>query len=45
MPNYELIKLKNSSRANQLDYVIGYFFQLHLVLHASVQKFDVTDTV
>ena len=27
---------------NQLDYVISYFFQLHLILHACVQTFDVT---
>ena len=45
MSNHGLIRLKNSSRANQLDCVISYFFQLHLMLHACVQKFDVTDTV
>ena len=37
--------LKNSSQGNQLDYVINYFFQLHLMLHAYVQKIDVTDTI
>ena len=37
--------LKDLSRANQLDCVISYFFQLHLMLHACVKKFDVTDTV
>jgi len=30
---------------NQLDYVISYFFQLHLMLHACVRKFDVMGTV
>ena len=30
---------------NQLDYVISYFFQLHLMFHACVRTFDVTDTV
>ena len=30
---------------NQLDCVISYFFQLHLVLHACVRKLDVTGTV
>ena len=29
---------------NQLDYVNSYFFQLHLILHACVRKFDVTGT-
>ena len=37
--------LKDSSRANQLDCIISYLFQLHLMLHTCVQKFDVTDTV
>ena len=39
MSNYGLIRLKDSSRANQLGCVINYFFQLHLVLHAFVQNF------
>ena len=30
---------------NQLDCVISYFFQLHLMLHVCVWRFDVTDTV
>ena len=30
---------------NQLNCVISYFFQLHLMLHACIQKFDVTCTV
>jgi len=30
----------------QLYYcVISYFFQLHLMLHACVRRFDVTDTI
>ena len=37
--------LKDLSRANQLDCIISYLFQLHLMLHTCVQKFDVTDTV
>jgi hypothetical protein len=37
--------LKDSSRGNQLDYVISYFFQLYLMLHACVQRFDVTGPV
>ena len=45
MFNYKLIGIKNSSRANQLDCIISYFFQLHLMLYACVEKFDVTDTV
>ena len=46
MSNLELIRLKkDSSRANQLDCVISYFFQLHLMLHASVRTFDVTGTL
>ena len=45
MSNHGLIRLKNLFRANQLNYVISYFFQLHLMLHAYVQKFDVTGTV
>ena len=34
----------DSSRRNHLDYVISYFFQLHLMLHTCVRKFDVTGT-
>jgi len=34
----------DSSSKNQLDYVISYFFQLHLMFHACVRKFDVTGT-
>ena len=45
MSNHELIRLKNLFRANQLNYVISYFFQLHLMLHACVQRFDVMGTV
>ena len=30
---------------NQLDCVISYFFQLYLILHACVERFDVMDTV
>ena len=45
MFNHELIMFKNSSRANQLDCVISYFFQLHLIFHACVERFDVTGTV
>ena len=37
--------LKDSSRRNQLNCVINYFFQLYLMFYACVQKFDVTDTV
>ena len=37
--------LKNSARANQLDCVISYFFQPHLMLHAYVRIFDVTGTI
>ena len=37
--------LKNLSRANQLDCVISYFFQIYLMLHACVEKFDVTCTL
>ena len=29
---------------NQLDCVISYFFQLYLMLHACIQKFDVMIT-
>ena len=29
----------------QLYYVISYFFQLYLIFHACVKKFDVTDIV
>ena len=29
----------------QLYYVISYFFQLHLMLHTCVQRFDVTGTI
>ena len=32
---------KNSSRNLQSNYVISYFFYLHLLLHACVPKFDV----
>ena len=30
---------------NQLDCVVSYFFQLHLMLHICVRKLDVTGTV
>ena len=36
---------KDSSRHCQLNCVVSCFFQLHLISHACVQKFDVTDTV
>ena len=39
------LDLKDSSRSNQLDCIISYLFQLHLMLHACVQKFDVMGTV
>jgi len=39
------LDLKDSSRANQLDYIISYFFRLHLMFHACVRRFDVTDIV
>jgi len=39
MSNHRLIRLK------KLDYVIGYFFQLHLTLHVCVRTFDVMSTV
>jgi hypothetical protein len=29
----------------QLNYVISFFFRLHLVLHACAARFDVTGTV
>ena len=35
----------DSSRGNQSDCVISYFFQLYLMLHACVRRFDVTSTV
>ena len=35
----------DSSRMNQLDCVLIYFFQLHLILHTCVRKLDVTGTV
>ena len=34
---------KNSFHHLQLNCVISYFFKLHLMLHACVQKFDVTE--
>ena len=37
--------LKDSARANQLDCVISYFFQLYLILYVYVRKFDETDTI
>jgi len=40
-----LVRLKNSSRHSQLNCVVSYFFQLHLMLHAYVRKFDMTGTV
>ena len=40
----DYLDLKDSARANQLDCIISYFFQLHLILHACVQTFDVTGT-
>ena len=30
---------------NQLDYVISYSFQLHLIFHACVRIFDMMGTV
>ena len=48
MSNYGLIRLKalkDSSCANQLDCVISYFFQLHLMLYVYVERFDVMDIV
>ena len=37
--------LKDSSRGNQLDCIISYFFQLHLMFHACVRKLDLTGIV
>ena len=37
--------LKDSARANQLDCVISYLFQLHLMLYACVLRFDVKGTI
>ena len=34
-----------SARANLLDCVISYFFQLYLMLHVYVRRFDVMGTV
>ena len=45
MSNHGLIRLKNLSRHLQLSCVISYFFQLHLMLHANIWRFDVMDTV
>ena len=39
----KLVSLDSSGR-NQLDYVISYFFQLYLILHTCIRKFDVTGT-
>ena len=39
------MSLKDSSRANQLDCVINYFFQLYLILYIYVQRFDVMNTI
>ena len=39
------LNLKDSSRRLQLNCVISYFFQLHLILHAYVRRFDVMGTV
>ena len=40
-----LLGLKDPSHIKQLDCIISYFFQLHLMLHACVQRFDMTGTV
>jgi hypothetical protein len=37
-PIVDQLGLKDSSRDFQLNYVISYFFYLHLLLHASVQR-------
>ena len=39
------LDLKDSSPHLQLNYVINYFFQLYLMLHASVRRFDVMGIV
>ena len=39
------MSLKDSARDNQLDCVINYFFQLHLMLYVCVRRFDVIVTV
>ena len=33
------LDLKDSSRANQLDCIISYFFKLYLILYACVKRF------
>jgi len=45
MCNHGLLDLKDLSRMKQLNNVISYFFQLPLMLHACVRRFDVTSTV
>ena len=45
MSNYELIRFKNPSHHLQLNCIISCFFQLHLMLHACVRRFDVTGIV
>ena len=37
--------LKDSSRHLQLNCVINYFFQMHLMLHACVRRFDMMSTL
>ena len=41
----DLLGLKDLSRPNQLNCVISYFFQLHLMFHTCVRRFDMTGTV
>jgi len=45
MSNYRLIRLKRFARHFQLNYVINYFLQLHLILYACIRRFDVTGTI
>ena len=45
MSNHELIRFKRFVWSNQLNCVISNFFELHLILHACVQRFDVMGTV
>ena len=42
MSNHSLIRLKDSSREFRLNCVISFIFYLYLMLHACVQRFDVT---
>jgi len=41
-PIMDYLGLKDSSHDFLANYVISFFFRLHLVLHACVARFDVT---